>query len=30
MRELTDKLNGDIDRALKAKAKSAIMKPDWR
>ena len=30
MRELADKINADIDRALKTKEKSAIMKPDWR
>jgi hypothetical protein len=30
MRELTEKINADIDRALKTKEKSAIMKPDWR
>jgi hypothetical protein len=30
MRELTAKLNADIDRSLKTKARSAIMKPDWR
>ena len=30
MRELTAKINTDIDRALKTKEKSAIMKPDWR
>jgi len=30
MRELTTKINADIDRALKNKEKSAIMKPDWR
>ena len=30
MRELTAKINADIDRALKTKEKSAIMKPDWR
>ena len=30
MRELTAKINADIDRALKASEKSAIMKPDWR
>ena len=30
MRELTAKVNADIDRALKTKEKSAIMKPDWR
>ena len=30
MKELTAKINADIDRALKTKEKSAIMKPDWR
>jgi hypothetical protein len=30
MRELAAKTNADIDRALKNKEKSAIMKPDWR
>ena len=30
MIDLTAKINVDIDRALKTKAKSAIMKPDWR
>jgi len=30
MKELAAKINADIDRALKSKAKSAIMKPDWR
>ena len=30
MRDLTAKVNGDIDRALKTSEKSAIMKPDWR
>jgi hypothetical protein len=30
MRELTAKMNADIDRALKTKEKSAVMKPDWR
>ena len=30
MKELTAKINVDIDRALKSKEKSAIMKPDWR
>ena len=30
MKELTAKINADIDRSLKSKAKSAIMKPDWR
>ena len=30
MKELSAKINADIDRSLKSKAKSAIMKPDWR
>lgn len=30
MKELTAKVNADIDRALKSKEKSAIVKPDWR
>jgi len=30
MKELTAKTNADIDRALRTKEKSAIMKPDWR
>lgn len=30
MRELTAKINADIDRSLTNKEKSAIMKPDWR
>ena len=30
MKELTAKVNADIDRALKNKEKSAIQKPDWR
>ncbi len=30
MKELTARINADIDRALKSKEKSAIMKPDWR
>ena len=30
MIELTAKMNADIDRALKTKERSAIMKPDWR
>jgi len=30
MRELTAKINADIDRVLKTKERSAIMKPDWR
>ena len=30
MRELTAKVNADIERALRTKAKSAVQKPDWR
>jgi hypothetical protein len=30
MRELMAKINDDIDRALKTKEKSAVVKPDWR
>jgi hypothetical protein len=30
MRELTAKINADIDRVLKTKEKSAVVKPDWR
>jgi len=30
MKDLTARINADIDRALKSKEKSAIMKPDWR
>ena len=30
MRELTDKINADLERALQAKAKSAVQRPDWR
>ncbi len=30
MRELTAKLNAEIERTLQTKAKSALMKPDWR
>ena len=30
MRELMAKINADIDRALKTKEKSAVVKPDWR
>lgn len=30
MRELTAKVNADIDRVLQTKVKSAIQKPDWR
>ena len=30
MKELAAKINGDIERALGNKAKSAVVKPDWR
>jgi hypothetical protein len=30
MRELTEKVNADLERALRTKEKSAVMKPDWR
>ena len=30
MRELTAKVNADIERALRTKEKSAVRKPDWR
>ncbi len=30
MRELTDKLNADLERTVKAKEKSAVQKADWR
>ncbi len=30
MEELTDKINADLERALKAKEKSAIQRADWR
>jgi hypothetical protein len=30
MKELTAKINADIDRVLKTKERSAIMKPDWK
>jgi len=30
MRELTGKINADLERALRSKEKSAIQKPDWR
>ena len=29
MRELTSKVNADLERALRTKEKSAIRKPDW-
>jgi hypothetical protein len=30
MRELTDKINADLERALRSKEKSAVQKADWR
>ncbi len=30
MRELTDKINADLEHALKTKEKSAVQKADWR
>ncbi len=30
MRELTGKINVDLERALRTKEKSAVQKPDWR
>jgi hypothetical protein len=30
MRELTEKINADLVRALRSKEKSAVQKPDWR
>ncbi len=30
MRELTAKINTDLERTLQTKAKSAVVKPDWR
>ena len=30
MKELTEKLNADLERALKTKEKSAVQKADWR
>ena len=30
MKELTDKINADLERALKAKEKSAVQRADWR
>lgn len=30
MKELTDKINADLERALQTKAKSAVQRPDWR
>ena len=30
MKELTDKINADLERALQTKAKSAVQKADWR
>ena len=30
MRELTAKINADLERALRSKEKIAVQKPDWR
>ena len=30
MRELTAKVNADLERTLRTKEKSAVRKPDWR
>ena len=30
MRELTNKMNADLERALRTKEKSALQKADWR
>ncbi len=30
MKELTDKINADLERALQTKAKSAVQRADWR
>ncbi len=30
MRELTSKVNADLERVLRTKEKSAVQKPDWR
>jgi hypothetical protein len=30
MRDLTAKVNADLERALRSKEKSAVQKPDWR
>ena len=30
MRELTGKINADLERSLRTKEKSAVQKPDWR
>jgi hypothetical protein len=30
MKELTAKINAEIERTLSTRAKSAIMRPDWR
>ncbi len=30
MKELTEKVNADLERALRSKEKSAVQKPDWR
>ncbi|MEE8369320.1 MAG: hypothetical protein V3S00_00970 [Dehalococcoidia bacterium] len=29
MRELTAKMNADLEKVIRAKAKSAVRKPDW-
>jgi hypothetical protein len=30
MKELTAKINAEIERTLSTRAKSAVMKPDWK
>ncbi len=30
MKELSDKINADLERALRAKEKSAVQKADWQ
>ncbi len=30
MKELSDKINADLERALRSKEKSAVQKADWR
>ncbi|MCH7998742.1 MAG: hypothetical protein IIA91_04570 [Chloroflexi bacterium] len=30
MKELTDKINADLEHALQTKAKSAVQRADWR
>jgi hypothetical protein len=30
MRDLTEKINADLERALRSKEKSAVQKADWR